>query len=536
LSGRGWVFPLIREAALWKYDLLMTKNRLLCRCLAALLCAALPLSASAGAAQVSVGAAAVQNPLSGAAAAGAIPRDFLQSLDRLLTRTETLLGSPLPQVPTLEASVLGGAPQTRLEASRAADAAELLSRAALATPVGAAAELPGAAAARVLVKSLADPAARARVVAALRVQGGAAAGLADRIESLGDGGPGAPLLAKLAEGLSSGLDAGMVGESLAMIFDGGAAASDASPEAFAATAERLFSAGRLSGDERAPVVYANRLAKAGTILPEGVPADDEIRGRMELSPLTNPERERVVVELFKKAGARAEDIQIQDLGRNRHNFLVVKKGRTDRVVVVGSHHDKVSVGAGTIDNWTGTTMVINLYQALKDVETDATYVFAVFGGEEEGLVGSREYVRGLDKAQRAKIDSMVNLDTLAVDGTFSWKNGSAKVLLDKIKKVALEALLKVEDMVLYGGDADSTPFNRIGIPAMSIFGASNAVIWDIIHSANDTMAAFSLPHYKNAYLLVLALLKKLDLEPVRPSAPARAAAWMAGAIRSAFPA
>ena len=48
------------------------------------------------------------------------------------------------------------------------------------------------------------------------------------------------------------------------------------------------------------------------------------------------------------------------------------------------------------------------------------------------------------------------------------------------------------------------------IPAITVFGASMDVIFDIIHSERDTMAAFSLPHYKNAYLLTLGLLKALD--------------------------
>lgn len=267
-------------------------------------------------------------------------------------------------------------------------------------------------------------------------------------------------------------------------------------------------------DGRKPVVAAGRGTATET---EGVPTDDEMQKEMELSPISNPEREKAVIELFKQAGAAPSEIVKQDAGRGRSNYIVVKKGRTDRVIVVGAHHDKVSEGRGTIDNWTGSTMMINLYQAVRDLDTEATFVFVAFAREEEGLIGSERFLQSLTPEQRKKVDSMVNLDTLAVDGTYSWKNNSTKSLLDLIKKVAAQEKLALEEARLDGGDADSSTFRRAGIPAITVFGASMDVIFDIIHSERDNIAAFSLPHYKNAYLVTLALLKALDKTPVRPA-------------------
>lgn len=42
-------------------------------------------------------------------------------------------------------------------------------------------------------------------------------------------------------------------------------------------------------------------------------------------------------------------------------------------------------GHGTIDNWTGATMAVNLYQAMQDADTEATYIFMAFGRENDGL-------------------------------------------------------------------------------------------------------------------------------------------------------
>jgi len=276
-----------------------------------------------------------------------------------------------------------------------------------------------------------------------------------------------------------------------------------SPEGFAKSARRLFA------DVR-------RAEAARAAAPEAVATDDELRGRLERLPATNPEREKYVVDLFKLAGAHPEEIVLQDAGRGRNNILVIKKGRTDRVIVVGGHHDKVSAGAGSIDNGTGATMVANLYQALRDQETDATIVFIAFAREEEGLIGSKHYLESLTPAQRAKIDAMVNLDTLAVDGTFSWQNNSTRALLDRIRAVAAEKGRALVESHLDGGDADSSTFREAGIPAITVFGASQDVIFDIIHTERDTMAAFSLEHYRNAYLLTLELLQSLDARPLGP--------------------
>ncbi|MDE2141898.1 MAG: M20/M25/M40 family metallo-hydrolase [Elusimicrobia bacterium] len=302
---------------------------------------------------------------------------------------------------------------------------------------------------------------------------------------------------------------------LSSAFDGGSAASDgpvrvpaaptSGPDAFALRARELFENVRLAEARHSGGPHSDAVA-----------TDDEMRGRMERLPTTNPEREKYIQELFKLAGAKPEDIVVQDVGRGRHNFIVTKKGKSDRVIVIGGHHDKVREGAGSIDNGTGSTMVANLYQALRDQDTDATIVFIAFGREEEGLLGSQAYLDSLTDAQKSKIDAMVNLDTLAVNGTFSWKNNSTRALLDRVKQVAADTHHDLTEAHLDGGDADSSSFRQAGIPAITIYGASEDVIFDIIHSGRDTMGAFDLAHYRNAYLLTLEFLKSLDKKKLGP--------------------
>ncbi|MEK7233897.1 MAG: hypothetical protein AAB268_08775, partial [Elusimicrobiota bacterium] len=64
--------------------------------------------------------------------------------------------------------------------------------------------------------------------------------------------------------------------------------------------------------------------------------------------------------------------------------------------------------------------------------------------------------------------------------------------------------------------ADSSTFRDAGIPAVTVYGASQDAIFKVIHSERDNMSAFNLQHYKNAYLLVLETIKSLDRTPLGP--------------------
>jgi carboxypeptidase Q len=69
--------------------------------------------------------------------------------------------------------------------------------------------------------------------------------------------------------------------------------------------------------------------------------------------------------------------------------------RPDEVVILGAHLDSWDLGTGTTDNGTGSMIVLEAARALKalDLKPRRTIRFILFSGEEEGLVGSKEYVR-----------------------------------------------------------------------------------------------------------------------------------------------
>ncbi len=241
---------------------------------------------------------------------------------------------------------------------------------------------------------------------------------------------------------------------------------------------------------------------------------DLMSRRVAAAPPTNRTREREVVRMFKEAGASAQDVRLQEVGPGEHNIFVVKPGRTNRVIVVSAHHDKVGPGGGVIDNWTGTTMVANLFQTLGGIDTEASYVFMVFAGEEQQVRGSKAFVSSLSRDERYRVDAVVNLDSLAVDGILAWYEGSDNRLIRRAHEAASGAGESLEIWHSVSDLADSAPFLDEDIAAITIAGITKERAPKVINSAADTIERFDPDLQARTYGVVLRLLRSLDVTAV----------------------
>ena len=69
--------------------------------------------------------------------------------------------------------------------------------------------------------------------------------------------------------------------------------------------------------------------------------------------------------------------------------------RKDEIVMVGAHFDSWHSGTGATDNGAGSAVMIEVMRILKalNLKLDRTVRLALWGGEEQGLLGSRAYVK-----------------------------------------------------------------------------------------------------------------------------------------------
>ena len=85
----------------------------------------------------------------------------------------------------------------------------------------------------------------------------------------------------------------------------------------------------------------------------------------------------------------------------------------DNVVMAGAHLDSVEAGPGIQDNGSGSAALLELAQQLTKLKPENTLRFALWGGEEAGLVGSTAYVNDLSEAERDRIALYLNFDMIA---------------------------------------------------------------------------------------------------------------------------
>lgn len=200
----------------------------------------------------------------------------------------------------------------------------------------------------------------------------------------------------------------------------------------------------------------------------------------------------------------------------------VLRGATGRIIVIGSHIDSSAPEIpGANDNASGTACVLELARVLAQRELQSTIVFACFGGEEEGLHGSKHFV-----AHFPQIDSVVLM--LQID----MADGASYLELDPdapgqisaprwLPEAALEifSAQQPDGSLRYlthastlnastpgGTGSDHIPFLEKGIPALDL----TSDIGYPIHTPLDDLARFDSSGLARSGMLVQALVERFD--------------------------
>ena len=105
------------------------------------------------------------------------------------------------------------------------------------------------------------------------------------------------------------------------------------------------------------------------------------------------------------------------------------RGKTSEVVIVGGHHDTVYHAQGGVDDTSGTASVMEMGRQLSEIVNETgtperTLRFCTWGGEEEGLYGSRAYVEAFQNSLRDNLRLYINLDMNHVDADTANRGNS----------------------------------------------------------------------------------------------------------------
>jgi len=147
--------------------------------------------------------------------------------------------------------------------------------------------------------------------------------------------------------------------------------------------------------------------------------------------------------------------------------------KPDEFVVIGAHLDSWDLGTGTMDNGTGSCVVLETARAVAALakaghRPKRTIRFCLFTGEEQGLHGSREYARKhADEMPKTSLAIVHDTGTGKVTGFATMNQPKITELLEPELKslVGLEGWVGLDDGYLFGSDHQS--FIPGGVPGFA---------------------------------------------------------------------
>lgn len=155
------------------------------------------------------------------------------------------------------------------------------------------------------------------------------------------------------------------------------------------------------------------------------------------------------------------------------------RANTDDIVYVSAHYDSVPKAPGANDNASGVASMIEIANAIKDLDTDKEIRFIACGSEEVGLKGSAAYVKSLTKDELERSIGNFNLDMVATNYepcselAVYTNQGKDNIVTDAVKEAGERLKDNTTDFTSYDGNHET--YKDGGLVAM---GSSDHVSFD----------------------------------------------------------
>jgi hypothetical protein len=148
--------------------------------------------------------------------------------------------------------------------------------------------------------------------------------------------------------------------------------------------------------------------------------------------------------------------------------IVVRLGRGPKRIVVGAHYDCVPESPGANDNGGGVAVLLALIKSMRETRWNYGIDFCFFDQEENGLIGSKMYVRKF--ADKSTHLAMVNLDVEGSGNTVyigPVGGGDDSLIMPLARQAAKLTKFPFEEREIYP-DSDHESFMRAGFENISV--------------------------------------------------------------------
>jgi len=199
--------------------------------------------------------------------------------------------------------------------------------------------------------------------------------------------------------------------------------------------------------------------------------------------------------------------------------------KADEYVMIGAHLDSWHTGTGATDNAAGSIIMMEAMRILKEigVQPRRTIRIALWSGEEQGLLGSRGWVRN-NEALWPKISAYLNVDngTGRLRGIWSQSNEAVIPIFEQI----LSPFKDLGVVVTRHGDTGGTDhlaFDAVGVPGFNFIQDPIEYFLRTHHSNADTFERLVIDDLKQAAVVVAATAYHLAMrDEMMPRKPASA--------------
>ena len=280
-----------------------------------------------------------------------------------------------------------------------------------------------------------------------------------------------------------------------------------------------YNCGKIEGNDCVPIFKGTGIDAVKEANGGSIPSD------IPFIAMSKDAGEILEAAIFNATGTPGVLEMIMDVTNDQERTIYVPcgeiKGKSSELVIVGGHHDTVYHGEGAIDDTSGTASVLEMARQLSDVVNETgtperTLRFCTWGGEEEGLYGSRAYVSAFQNSLKDNLRLYINLDMNHVDADFSARGNSLRLFgntpedmehIERITDLYKDKRSDVADrydiqLALYQGaqgEPDGMPYNSDHGPFVYDLGddiRGRAVVcygsgsWEY-HTYLDTMDRFN---------------------------------------------
>ncbi len=199
--------------------------------------------------------------------------------------------------------------------------------------------------------------------------------------------------------------------------------------------------------------------------------------------------------------------------------------KANELIMIGAHFDSWHSGQGATDNGAGSLAMLEAMRILRTLNLPLrrTVRIALWSGEEQGLLGSRHYVR-MHAAEMPRVSAYLNIDNGSgrLRGVYGEFNQDAVRVFEQVL-APFRDLGVVASRLHPTGGTDHMSFDRVGVPGFQFIQDPLEYGIRSHHSAQDTYERLVMDDLKQAATIVAwtvyTLANRDDMMPRKTPAP-----------------